>query len=140
MRDDVRTALDITDSSSVEDRTIDIATTGRWSGAPRRIEICFYRFDDAIYLSGIPGPRTRDWLVNLASEPHFVFHLKNGVVVDLPAVATVITDQTERRRVFVKFVDDFNLRNGPGSGWPKAELEEWVERSPLVRVDFTESE
>lgn len=140
MRDDVRTALDINDSSTVEDRTIDITTTGRRSGKPRRIEICFYRFDDTIYLSGIPGPRTRDWLVNLDNDPHFIFHLKNGVVVDLPEVATVITDPTERRRVFVKFVDDFNFRNGPGSGWPKAVLEEWVERSPLARVSFVESE
>lgn len=136
----MRNALNINDDSTVEDRTIDITTTGRRSGKPRRIEICFYRFDDAIYLSGIPGPRPRDWLVNLDSEPEFIFHLKNNVVVDLPAVASVISDPMERRRVFVKFVDDFNLRNGPGSGWPSAVLEEWVERSPLARVNFVESD
>jgi hypothetical protein len=140
VRDDVRNALNINDSSTVEDRTIDITTTGRRSGEPRRIEICFYRFGDAIYLSGIPSPRDRDWLVNLRSDPHFIFHLKNNVVIDLPAVATVIIDATERHRILAKFVDDFNLRNGPGSGWPHAVLEEWVERSPLAMVNFVETD
>jgi deazaflavin-dependent oxidoreductase (nitroreductase family) len=141
MRDDVRQALAIVRSSTLEERTIDITTTGRRSGEPRRIEICFYRFEDSIYLSGIPGPRTRDWLANLTAEPHFLFHLKHGVVADLPAVATVITDPAERRRVFTDFVDDFNHRNsGSGSPWPKAVLEEWVERSPLAKVSFTEAD
>ena len=136
MRDDVRQALAIGRSSTIEERTIDITTTGRRSGKPRRIEICFYRFEDSIYLSGIPGPRTRDWLANLAAEPHFILHLKHGVVADLPAVATVITDPVERRRVFSDFVDDFNHRHGPGSPWPKAVLQEWVEGSPLAKVSF----
>jgi len=139
MRDDVRQALDINDRSTVAERTIDITTTGRRSGQPRRIEICFYRFDDTIYLSGIPGPRTRDWLANLSADPQFVFHLKNDVVADLPAMADVITDPNERRRVFAKFVDDFNLRNGADSGWPHAVLDEWVQQSPLARVTFVES-
>jgi hypothetical protein len=136
MRDDVRQALAISRSSTIEERTIDITTTGRRSGEPRRIEICFYRFEDSIYLSGIPGPRTRDWLANLTAESHFVFHLKHGVVADLPAVATVITDPVERRRVLVDFVDDFNHRRGPGSPWPEAVLEKWVEGSPLAKVSF----
>jgi hypothetical protein len=42
----------------------------------------------------------------------------------------------ERRRVFPDFVDDFNDRHGPGSPWPKAVLEEWVEGSPLAKVSF----
>lgn len=136
MRDDVRQALAIDRCSTIEERTIDITTTGRRSGKPRRIEICFYRFEDAIYLSGIPGPRPRDWLANLAAEPHFIFHLKHGVVADLPAVATVITDPDERRRVFTDFVEDFNHRHGPGSSWPKAVLPEWVKGSPLAKVTF----
>ncbi len=136
MRAEVRDALAIDRSSSLERRTIDITTTGRRSGEPRRIEICFYRFEDSIYLSGVPGPRTRAWLANLTAEPHFTFHLKYRVVADLPAVATVITDPQERRRILADFVDDFNHRRGPDSPWPKAVLEEWVERSPLARVSF----
>jgi deazaflavin-dependent oxidoreductase (nitroreductase family) len=137
MRDDVRQALSIGRSATIEERTIDITTTGRRSGQPRRIEICFYRSGDDVYLSGIPGPRTRDWLANLAAEPRFVFHLKHGVVADLPAVATVITDPAERRRIMTGFVEDFNQRRDPSGPWPEAVLEEWVERSPLARVSFT---
>ena len=97
MREDVRQALAIDASSTIENRTIDITTTGRRSGEPRRIEIAFYRLGDDIYLSGIPGPKTRNWLANLAAQPQFTFHLKHGVVADLPATATVIADPAERR-------------------------------------------
>jgi deazaflavin-dependent oxidoreductase (nitroreductase family) len=140
MRDDVREALAITRSSTLEDRTVDITTTGRRSGQPRRIEICFYRFGDSVYLSGIPAPRTRDWLANLAADPRFTFHLKHGVVADLPATAEVITDPAERRRLFVEFVDEFNDRNGADGPWGKAVLDEWVEGSPLARVRFIDGD
>lgn len=140
MREDVRQALEIGRSPTIEERTIDITTTGRRSGLARRIEICFYRFEDDTYLSGIPGPRTRDWLTNLDAEPHFIFHLKHAVVADLPAVATVIVDPEERRRVLAEFVDQFNRRNDPDSAWPTAVLEEWVEHSPLAKVSFPEAD
>lgn len=140
MRDDVRQALAIDRSSPLAERTIDVTTTGRRSGEPRRIEIVFYRFEDSIYLSGIPGPTPRAWLLNLAVEPHFAFHLKNQIVADLPAVATVITDPAERRRILVDFVDDFNERHGPDSPWPTAVLEDWVARSPLAKVSFAEAD
>ena len=136
MRDDVRRALEISPSGSIEDRTIDITTTGRLSGGPRRIEIVFYRIEDSIYLSGIPAPRSRDWLANLRADPHFTFHLKHDVVADLPAVASVITDEAERRRLLAPLVDQFNERRGDDSEWPRAELDDWVQGSPLARVDF----
>ena len=138
MRDDVRQALEIGPNSSPDDRTIDITTTGRSSGLSRRIEIVFYRIGDSIYLSGVPAPRRRDWLANLSAEPHFTFHLKHGVVADLDAVATVITDEAERRRLLAPLVDQFNERRGQDSEWPRAELDEWVAGSPLARVDFVE--
>jgi deazaflavin-dependent oxidoreductase (nitroreductase family) len=140
MREDVRQALAIDASSTVEDRTIDITTTGRRSGEPRRIEIAFYRLDDDIYLSGIPGPTTRNWLANLAAQPQFTIHLKHGLVADLPATATVIVDPAERRRVLTVFVEEFNRRQGPGSPWPEAVLDEWVECSPLAKVTFAETD
>jgi deazaflavin-dependent oxidoreductase (nitroreductase family) len=139
MRDDIRQALAIDASSTLEDRTIDITTTGRRSGQPRRIEIVFYRLGDDIYLSGIPAPKTRDWLANLAAQPRFTFHLKNGVVADLPATAEVITDPAERRRVLAVFAGEFNRRRGPDSPWPEAVLDEWAERSPLAKVTFAET-
>lgn len=138
MREDVCQALSIGRSPDIGARTIDITTTGRRSGEPRRTEIVFYQFEDATYLSGIPAPRIRDWLANLSSNPHFTFHLKHDVKADLPAMATVITDRDERRRILADFVNQFNERNGPESEWPRAELNEWVEGSPLARVDFEE--
>ncbi len=140
MRADVRRALAIDTSSTIEDRTIDITTTGRRSGEPRRIEIAFYRLGDDIYLSGIPGPKTRNWLANLAGQPEFTLHLKHGVVADLPAMATVIADPAERRRVLAVFVEEFNRRRGPDSPWPEAGLDEWVEHSPLAKVTFVETD
>lgn len=105
MRDDVRQKLAIDSSSTIEDRTIDITTTGRRTGEPRRVEIVFYRAGDDIYLSGIPAPKQRDWLINLRANPHFTFHLKHDVVADLPAEATVVTDPTDRRHVLAVFVE-----------------------------------
>lgn len=140
MKDEVRRALAIDSSSAMEDRTIDITTTGRRSGAPRRIEIVFYRLGDDIYLSGIPGPTRRSWLANLANHPQFTFHLKHRVVADLPATATVVVDAAERRRVLGVFVDEFNARRGPDSEWPEADLDEWIEQSPLAKVTFAEAD
>ena len=53
MLDEVRQALNI--DLNPRGRTIDITTTGRRSGQPRRIEIVFYRFQDSIYLTGSPA-------------------------------------------------------------------------------------
>ena len=136
MRDDVHQALAITDSSTMAQRTIDITTTGRRTGQPRRIEIVFYQLDGDVYLSGIPAPTTRDWLANLAAEPRFTFQLKHGVVADLSATATVITDAAERRRVLTLLVEQFNRRRESDSPWPEAVLDEWVEHSPLAKVTF----
>ncbi|MBE7189244.1 nitroreductase/quinone reductase family protein [Jatrophihabitans endophyticus] len=138
MRDDVKQALDIGPNPSVAERTIDITTTGRRSGLARRIEICFYRVDDEIYLSGVPGERRRDWLTNLVAEPSFAFHLKNGVVADLDATATEITDPAERRRVLAPIAAAFDERHDENSPWPRFEFDAWLERAPLARVDFVD--
>ncbi len=140
MRADVRRALAIDDSSTMDDRTIDITTVGRRSAEPRRIEIVFYRFDEDIYLSGIPASTTRNWLANLTAQPRFTFHLKHLVSADLPATASVIVDPAERRRVLAVFVEEFNRRYGPGSQWPEAVLDEWVTHSPLAKVTFLDSD
>jgi deazaflavin-dependent oxidoreductase (nitroreductase family) len=108
------------------DRTIDITTTGRNSGQPRRIEVWRYRYDGRIFLSGSPG--TRDWYANLLAKPEFTFHLKGSVQADLPAIAHPVTDETERRKVMPSILGEL----GRGSG----DLEELVARSPLVEVEF----
>lgn len=111
------------------DRTIDITTTGRNSGEPRRIEVWRYRYDGRIFLSGSPG--TRDWYANLLAKPEFTFHLKGSVQADLPAIAHPITDEAERREVIR------GIREELGRGMEN--LEEWVARSPLVEVEFSDT-
>jgi hypothetical protein len=106
-------------------RTIDITTTGRSSGRPRRLEIWFHNLDGRIYITGTPGKR--DWYANLLADPAFTFHLKEGLTADLPARATPITDEAGRRAVFARI-----LRN---LGHP-GDLEAWVAGSPLVEVAF----
>jgi deazaflavin-dependent oxidoreductase (nitroreductase family) len=140
MREDVAQALALGGSPVIAERTVDITTTGRTSGEPRRIEIVFYQFEGEVYLSGIPGPKKRSWLANLLAEPLFTFHLKNAVKADLPARATVIEDAVERRRVLAHFVDQYNERRAPDSPYPVAVLDEWVASSPLAKVTFLESD
>jgi len=108
------------------DRTVDITTTGRTSGQPRRIEIWQYRYEGRTLLSGSPG--TRDWYANLLANPEFTFHLKGSAQADLPAVARPIADEAERREVIAGILEDL----GRGSG----NLDEWVASSPLAEVEF----
>ena len=84
-------------------QVIDITTTGRKSREPRRVEIVFHAFDGRIYISGMPrADRERDWLRNLRADPRLTFHLKNGPVADLPAIARVIDDPAERHEVLAR--------------------------------------
>jgi deazaflavin-dependent oxidoreductase (nitroreductase family) len=106
--------------------TIDITTTGRRSGKPRRIEIVFHNIGGRIYVSGIPRPKKRDWLLNLEAEPRFTFHLKGGVKADLPALARVVDDETERRQV-LPYV---------ARAWRRNDLDAMVRYSPLIEVTF----
>jgi deazaflavin-dependent oxidoreductase (nitroreductase family) len=107
------------------DRTIDITTTGRKSGQPRRIEIWFYRAGGRIYLSGSPGRRS--WVANLLTNPEFTFHLKDSVQADLSARARPVTDPKERRAVFTRILMDLSMSQN---------LEAWISGSPLIEVIF----
>jgi deazaflavin-dependent oxidoreductase (nitroreductase family) len=80
--------------------TIDITTTGRVTGQPRRIEIVFFNFGGRIYISGTPNPQhERAWLLNLEADPRLTVHLKRPVQADLAATARVIRDPDERRPI-----------------------------------------
>ena len=104
--------------------TIDITTTGRHSGEPRRIEMMFHSFDGHLYISGMPrAGHTRAWLHNLRADPDFTFHLKQLVQADLPATAREITEPTERRAVIEKVA----------RVWSR-DPDEMFEHSPLVEV------
>ncbi|MCH8061117.1 MAG: nitroreductase family deazaflavin-dependent oxidoreductase [Chloroflexi bacterium] len=112
------------------DRTIDITTIGRNSGQPRRVEIWFHNVGGRIFISGTPG--TRSWYANMLADPNITFHLKGSVHADLPAHVRPIVDEAERRQVlpgiFEKIERDLS------------ELDAWVESSPLVEVEFLDSE
>ena len=110
------------------DRVIDMTTTGRASGQPRRLEMWFHDLDGAIYITGTPG--SRDWYANLVANPRFTFHLKGSATADLPAHATPITDPAERRAILARILTNIDR--------PASELETWVVESPLVAVAFDE--
>jgi deazaflavin-dependent oxidoreductase (nitroreductase family) len=117
---------DAIDAALERGHTIDITTTGRRSGKPRRIEIVFHNIGGRIYISGTPRPNKRDWLYNLEANPRFVFHLKGRVSADLPALARVIDGQAERREVLAHVA-----RN-----WRRDDLDAMVRYSPLIEVTF----
>ena len=108
------------------DRTIDITTTGRKSGQPRRIEIWFHNLDGQVYITGTPGKR--DWYANLLAHPEFTFHLKESVTADLRARARPVTDENAQRAVFERILRRI--------GRPADQASSWVADSPLVAVDF----
>ncbi len=103
--------------------TIDITTTGRNSGEPRRVEIVFHSFGGHLYISGTPSIKTRAWLHNLRAEPRLTFHLKQLLQADLPATAREITGDSERRDVLAKVA----------KVWGR-DLEPMVKFSPLIEV------
>lgn len=104
--------------------TMDITTTGRKTGEPRRIELVFHNVEGRIVISGHPG-RPRSWLANLKANPRFTFHLKGAVKADLPAAARVVTDRAEREE----------LLRPVAAGWG-IDHALMVASSPLVEVTF----
>ena len=109
--------------------TIDITTTGRRTGQPRRIELVFHNVDGRIIISGSPRPQTRGWIYNLEADPHLTFHLKRTVHADLPATARIITDSAERRRLAEWIV---------ANAWPNQEVEAMTAWSPFIEVTLDE--
>jgi deazaflavin-dependent oxidoreductase (nitroreductase family) len=120
MDDSIRAAL-------ARGQVIDITTTGRRSGQPRRVEIVFHSIGGRIYISGMPrADRSRAWLVNLEHDPNLTFHLKGPVVADLPAQARLVSDEAERRAVLTEVA----------KVWSGQDVETMVRHSPLIEVTF----
>ena len=117
MDDHIRQALD-------HGQIIDITTTGRRTGLPRRIEIVFHNFDGRIYISGMPRREKRAWLANLEADPALTVHLKGAVQADIGATARVIADDAERRRVMPLVA----------RVWRRTDVEQMVAWSPLIEV------
>ena len=117
---------DVVRRELADDPTIDITTTGRRSGAPRRIEIWMMVVGDRFFITGTPG--RRDWLANLRADPRLVVHLKRGTVVDLGARATEVRDEATRHLV----IEHLNASWYRG----QASVDDLVARAPMVEVVF----
>jgi deazaflavin-dependent oxidoreductase (nitroreductase family) len=104
--------------------TIDITTTGRRTGQPRRIEIVFHNFGGRLYISGLPSRRERKWLLNLRADPRITLHLRHGGDSELQATAREITDPAERRAVLERVA----------WAWHRDDVDVMVEHSPLIEV------
>jgi len=116
MDDAIRTALH-------HSQVIDLTTTGRRTGRPRRIEIFLHNDDGLLFISGMPrADRTRDWIHNITADPHVVVHLKQSVVADVPALARVVTDPDERRP----------LIEAAARRWRRTDVDDMVLHSPLI--------
>jgi deazaflavin-dependent oxidoreductase (nitroreductase family) len=117
--------MDISIAASLShSQLVDITTTGRRSGAARRIEIVLHRLDDGLYISGMPRPQKRAWIANLEADPRMTLHLKESVQADLPATARVVTDEAERRRIMPKIA----------RAWNRSDVDVMVRQSPLIEV------
>lgn len=102
---------------------IDLTTTGRRTGQPRRIEIFLHYDDGRLFISGMPrADRTRDWIHNINADPHVVVHLKQSVVADVPATARVVDDPEERRP----------LLEAAARRWRRTDIEDMQRHSPLI--------
>ncbi len=108
------------------DLTIDITTTGRKTGQPRRIEIWFHNLDGELYLTGLPRPCS--WYANLCAHPDFTFHLKESAQADLAARATPVLDAAARRDIIARIQKKLG-RSGE-------DLEERVASSPLIKIEL----
>jgi deazaflavin-dependent oxidoreductase (nitroreductase family) len=118
MDDDIRQALE-------NDRLIDITTTGRKSGKPHKKEVNLRQLDGQPYLSNSPGPR--DWAANLLADHAFTYHLKQSIQRDIPATATEVRDQAEKRELLRRILEKENALD---------QLEPRMAGSHLFRVDF----
>lgn len=116
MDDRIRTALH-------HSQVIDLTTTGRRSGQPRRIEIFLHDDNGRLFITGMPrADRTRDWIYNIAADPGVVVHLKQSVAADLPATARVITDPDER----------LPLIETAAKRWGRTDVANMLQHSPLI--------
>ena len=104
---------------------IDLTTTGRRTGQPRRIELVFHAIDGHVYISGMPG-FPLSWLANVKADPAVTFHLKGPIQADLPATAHEITEPAERRRIMERVA----------ANWGRTDVDRMMTASPLIEVEI----
>ncbi|AUS79717.1 hypothetical protein C1701_16820 [Actinoalloteichus sp. AHMU CJ021] len=91
-------------------------------------------------LRGRPAPWSwspeppRDWYRNLLADPRLTLHLKESVVVDLPATAVEVTDVVDRRRVLDDVLDQLSRPDNPQGLSEELDRAGWHARSPLLEI------
>ncbi|GAA3633208.1 nitroreductase family deazaflavin-dependent oxidoreductase [Microlunatus ginsengisoli] len=126
MDDAIRTALQ-------HSQVIDLTTTGRRTGRPRRIEIFLHHDDDSgrLFITGMPrADRTRDWIYNIRADPHVILHLKQSVAADVPATAREIGDPDER----LPYIEAAARR------WGRTDVTDMLRHSPLIVLGVDDRE
>jgi deazaflavin-dependent oxidoreductase (nitroreductase family) len=116
--------MDALRAELADDPTVDITTTGRRSGLPRRIEIWMLDVEGRFFITGTPG--RRDWLANLQTNPRLVVHLKRRSGIDLDATATPVSDPVTRRQVLEHLSATWYRAQAP--------MDELVATAPMVEV------
>lgn len=119
-------AVDLVRSELADDPTIDITTTGRSSGLPRRLEIWMLDVEGRCFITGTTG--TRDWVANLRADPRLVVHLKRHAYADVSARAVFVDDPVTRRTVLEHTSASWYRDQQP--------LEVLVETAPMVEILF----
>jgi len=120
MDDTVRAALG-------HNQVIDLTTTGRRSGEPRRIEIYLHSIDGRLVITGMPSAdRTRAWLHNVAANPAVTIHLKKGISADLAGTARVVTDPAERQLLLER----------AAANWGRKDVDVMMVQSPLIEISI----
>jgi deazaflavin-dependent oxidoreductase (nitroreductase family) len=105
-------------------QVVDLTTTGRRTGQARRVEIFLHELDGRLFISGMPSPHKRDWLLNVEADPHVTLHLKRDVVADVPVIARVIEDPAERRPMI----------EAAARRWGRRDVELMMVQSPLMEL------
>lgn len=103
-------------------QVVDLTTTGRRTGLPRRVEIVLHHDDGVLYITGYPRRRTRDWIHNITADPRVTLHLKRSLAADVPATARIVTDPAQRRP----------LIEAAARRWGIQDVERMMELSPLI--------
>ena len=104
---------------------IDMTTTGRRTGQPRRIEIALHSIDGRLYISGMPrADHKRAWILNLERDPRLTLNLKQTTHADVPATARIIEDPVERRKVLELVA----------ARWRRTDVDVMVAHSPLIEL------
>lgn len=120
---------DGTRSALHRSQVIDLTTTGRRTREPRRIEIFLHELDGRLFISGMPFPTKRHWLLNVEADPHVTVHLKRSVTADVPALARVVEDPAERRP----------LLEAAAARWGRDDVDLMMEQSPLMELTPTDA-